>query len=355
MYRVSRNVRPKPYAVVAHQSTGVTFANMRNFSQTRLAFDNSIFDETSRAAVRAHDLTHFALTPDVRPGPALPVPPAFSQGASLLRVAGGFSNISALTSDVAGTVYFTDAASHTIYRYSKGQSSAEVLAQVETSPMVLGFVPPSTLLAVNNEKSVSAIDTATGNVSSVTETSAPAPGTTLFLSIGLHNELIQLQWILARIGYTYRVGSNTARRSALLTEHRGYFYAPGTTTAIMGGGTWRPLLQSSELFALHPGDRTYIVSEDDSRTYVGEFGAGEALATRTFAERGGTAVLADSAGTLYIAGSQLYVYSQDGRQIGAVELPERPTSLCFGGRDRRTLYIGARRSLYSIQLAAPGK
>jgi sugar lactone lactonase YvrE len=71
--------------------------------------------------------------------------------------------------------------------------------------------------------------------------------------------------------------------------------------------------------------------------------------------RGGTAVLADSAGKVHIAGSQLYLYSRDGQQTGMVEFPERPTSLCFGGSDRRILYIGARGSLYSIRLAASGR
>jgi len=63
------------------------------------------------------------------------------------------------------------------------------------------------------------IDT-TGKISVSAETPAPVSGTSLFIPTGLHNELIQSQWMLAHVGYTYRVGSNTARRSALLPEHR---------------------------------------------------------------------------------------------------------------------------------------
>jgi gluconolactonase len=43
------------------------------------------------------------------------------------------------------------------------------------------------------------------------------------------------------------------------------------------------------------------------------------------------------------------------KQIGVLETPERPGSLAFGGADNRTLYIGARGSLYSIRMAAPGR
>jgi sugar lactone lactonase YvrE len=51
-------------------------------------------------------------------------------------------------------------------------------------------------------------------------------------------------WVSA--GIHLSAGSNTAIFSVVENEHRGYFYAPGTNTAIMTGGTWRPLLQSRD-------------------------------------------------------------------------------------------------------------
>ncbi len=78
------------------------------------------------------------------------------------------------------------------------------------------------------------------------------------------------------------------------------------------------------------------------------------LATSLFAERGGTSVVSDEAGNAYIAGDQVYIYNRDGKQIGVLEVPERPGSLAFGGLDKRTLFIGARSSIYAIRTAAPG-
>jgi hypothetical protein len=355
MYRVSRNVLPKPYAVVAHNSTEVVFENVKVFSQTRLAFDNSIFDEGSGVEVRAHDFVDFALTLNLQRGAPLPLPTAFAPHATLSRLATGFSNASGLTADDDGVVYFSDAAMHTIYRYDETRHAAVVLARTDTSPMVLGFVPPSTLLAVNNEKSVSRVQIDTGAVSSVNEIASAKPDTTLLLPVGLHNELIQLDWMLEHKGYVYRVGSNTAIRSELIPEHRGYYYAPDSNTAIMAGGTWRPLLQSSQLATFAIGEQHFIVSEDNARTWTGTLGPGETLTTHLFAERGGTSVVSDTAGNVYIAGSQVYVYDRNGHQAGVLEVPERPTSLCFGGKDRHTLFIGARGSLYAIAIAAPGQ
>ena len=375
MYRVSRNVLPKPYAVVAHNSTDIAFDNVKVFSQTRLPFDNSVFDQGSDVAVRAHHFVHFELPKSMRRGSPLPLPTAFAPHAKLTQLATGFSNASGLTVDNAGKIYFSDAANHTVYRYDEGRHAAVVLAKTDLSPMVLGFVAPATLLAVNNEKSVSRIDISTGVVSPVSETPSPKPDTILLLPVGLHNEITQFDWMLEHKGYIYRRGSNTALRSALLPQPRGYYYAPESTTAIMAGGTWRPLLQSSQLAPFAVGDQHYITDEDDARTWTAELmqgalkfgesnakasnsgnsGSGVPLARHLFAERGGTSVVSDTAGNVYIASGQVYVYDSNGHQTGILEVPERPSSLCFGGSDHRTLFIGARGSLYAIQTVTTGK
>ncbi len=166
--------------------------------------------------------------------------------------------------------------------------------------------------------------------------------------------------LLGRRDYVYRQGSNTAVMRVVENAHRGYFYAPGTNTAnaantaILAGGTWRPLLQSSNLAAFSPGDERLVTSEDDGRTYRANLATDGKLTTSLFAERGGTSVASDEAGNVYIASGQVYVYDRRGKQIGVLELPERPGSLAFGGPDRRTLFIGARSSLYSIRTAAAG-
>ena len=72
-------------------------------------------------------------------------------------------------------------------------------------------------------------------------------------------------------------------------------------------------------------------------------------------ERGGTSVINDASGNVYIASDQVYVYNRDGKQIGVLEMPERPGSLAFGDPDNRTLFIGARSSLYSIRMTASGR
>ena len=35
--------------------------------------------------------------------------------------------------------------------------------------------------------------------------------------------------------------------------------------------------------------------------------------------------------------------------IEIIPLPERPTNVCFGGKERKTLFITARTSLYAVR------
>jgi hypothetical protein len=293
----------------------------------------------------------------------LPLPAVFAQGSRLEKRATGFSNASGLAVSDAGTVFFTDAANRKIYYWNETAKKAELVAETPGQPQVLGFVPPASLLAVANERAVYHLNvepvqlgdsTGLAPVNVVEETDEPSAGTFLLLPVGLHNQLSVMKDMMEQRGYVYRRGSNTAIISTVTNEHRGYFYAPGTRTAILAGGTWRPNLQSSQLATFAPGRSHYLTSEDDGRTYVAKLENYQSMSTTVFAERGGTAVVADTAGNVYLASGQVWIYDRTGREIGVLELPERPGSLAFGGQDRRTLFIAARSSLYAIHTQAPG-
>jgi sugar lactone lactonase YvrE len=362
MYRVSRNIMPKLWAVVSDRADRIDFENVKVFSQTRLAFDNNVYDQNTHVMVRAHHFLRFALDRNTKSGRVVPLPTAFAKNAGLKQIATGFSNATGLTVDQAGTVFFTDAAVNSVYAYSSAANTAELLARTPQMPQVIGFVPPSSLMAVDWERTVSRIDTQTGRVTPVTPSESVVPGTMLLLPVGLHNELIQLDWLVEHLGYKYRIGSNTATRSELLSEQRFYFYAPDGKTAIMTGPkfrsyaawAWRPLPESCQLAMFAAGSEHYITSEDDEKTYIGKLQSLDQLDSKMVIERGGTSVVRDTAGNVYIASGQVYIYDKNGEPAGVLEIPERPSSLAFGGTDRKTLFIGARSSVYAIRTAAAG-
>jgi len=123
---------------------------------------------------------------------------------------------------------------------------------------------------------------------------------------------------------------------------------------IMAGGTGRPIMQSSQMAVVEPGQSFFLTSEDDCRTWSATLDKDFKLTAKLFADRGGNAVVTDRAGNVYIVDGNVFVYGKNGKLKGTLEIPERVSGLAFGGPDKRTLFIGARSSLYSIHTKVPG-
>jgi len=356
MYRVSRNVLPKLNAVEAAESTDIRFENVHDFSMTRLAFDNSVFDQTSGVRVRTHDFTVFTLNSELKLGAPLPLPAGvFATGTKLKQLASSFSNIAGLTTDEGGHLCFTDAAMHRIYRWNADAKKAEVLTDKVTTPMAAGFAADGSLLVLDYSRSVFGVDTKTGEAKKIEAASAPASGTSLMLPVGFHNSMETLVRQMEHRGVMYAPHSNMAIVAEVKDEARSYFYTPGSTNAIMAGGNWQPMLQASQWQLFLVGDEHLAASEEDDTVYRLRLDSLEHVTATEFAPRGGSSVVTDAAGNMYVAEGQLYIYNASGQQIGMVEIPERPSSLAFGGADNKTLFIGARGSLFSLRTAAAGR
>lgn len=66
-------------------------------------------------------------------------------------------------------------------------------------------------------------------------------------------------------------------------------------------------------------------------------------------DRGGESVAVAANGNVYLANGQVLVYAPDGKQIGRIDVPERPLQLLFGGADGRMLFILSRHALYAVR------
>ena len=179
IYRVSRITLPKTYAVMVRNSDNIRFENVKVFSQTRLAFDNAVLDEDSGVAVRPQFFTNFIVKKGMKTPTAPALPAVFDKGATLEKLAGGFSNASGLTTDDAGHLFFTDAAMRKIYRWNEVDKKAEQIAETQGQPMVMGFAQPSSLLIVAYEKAVYSLNLEEKGATPqpVTETTEKSSGT----------------------------------------------------------------------------------------------------------------------------------------------------------------------------------
>jgi gluconolactonase len=107
-------------------------------------------------------------------------------------------------------------------------------------------------------------------------------------------------------------------------------------------------------------------SPDGKTLFVGDIGAGQTwrydiqpdgtLAHKTLlCPAGSDGMTIDERGDLYLCGHGVAIFDKTGRRIGHITVPESWTgNLCFGGPDRRTLFIAASHSFYSIRMAVKG-
>ncbi len=73
--------------------------------------------------------------------------------------------------------------------------------------------------------------------------------------------------------------------------------------------------------------------------------------------RGGDGLTVDTKGNLYLTQPSLQsiqVVSSDGKTLGLIKFPERPSNCTFGGKDMKTLFVTAQTSLYNVKMEATG-
>jgi len=52
-------------------------------------------------------------------------------------------------------------------------------------------------------------------------------------------------------------------------------------------------------------------------------------------------------GNVYVANGQIFVYSPAGKDIGRIDVPERPLDIVFGGAGKRMLFILSHHALFA--------
>jgi gluconolactonase len=118
----------------------------------------------------------------------------------------------------------------------------------------------------------------------------------------------------------------------------------------------KDLVKPNGTIGTEDGKTLYIADPGDKKTYVYNIRKDGSLGDRKlFAEQGSDGMTLDERGNLYLTGDTVSVYAPDGSKIRDIEIPEKPSNVTFGGRDRKTLFITARTSLYAIEMAVKGQ
>ena len=115
------------------------------------------------------------------------------------------------------------------------------------------------------------------------------------------------------------------------------------------------LLQPNGIIGTPDGTLLYVADIKAKRTYVYTINSDGTLSNKDlFAPEGSDGMTIDSEGNVYLTTKEVSVYDPEGNDIERIEVPEQPANVCFGGKDKQTLFITARTSLYSVRMRVKG-
>jgi hypothetical protein len=281
------------------------------------------------------------------------------------RLVSGFDFAQGVTADSKGNVYFCETRKKRIYQWSAETQSAKILTDIPLQPFVLATDSKDNLLVVcrydpqpgflvnGKQETVKRLpddNTAyssygNGGWAALCYSIDPKnPETTFAPMKRVANpdikNLKKTYYPTSRWHYTFDKAASYFPDSA--------FAAPDGVSFIQ---ETYDIGRCAELSAAMPGQSIYAFDEISKRTVKMDVGAnGRLSGLKEILPRGETGVAVDNDGNLYVADGQIFVYDKNLKEINRINLPERPISMTFGGKDGNTLFVTTLTSLFGVRV-----
>ena len=116
------------------------------------------------------------------------------------------------------------------------------------------------------------------------------------------------------------------------------------------------LRQPNGIIGTPDGKLLYVADIGADRTYCYRIQPDGSLTDKTlFCRKGSDGMTIDDRGNIYLTGHGVFVFDSAGKQIEHIDVAEPWTgNICFGGKDRRTLFITASKSFYALRMQVKG-
>jgi sugar lactone lactonase YvrE len=344
-YRVVSMYQPFYTTVKVSNSHNIHFRAMHIYSDSKASFDNAVVTDTGlrirQREIGALDITGTetrALSPAASTLTAGPVQ----------KLDSGFYNISGAAVDPKGQLYFTDFHTQHIYRWNAAKHATETVRDNPAGIVNLAFDKAGNMLAVSYDGNGTVYsmrpEDPMGQMRQIKATpSIPQPGKTAVIALDywhFENDILKTAPVLKPWQFVSPDGTT---------------FIPAGDDFIKGslyyGIKMHDIVRAFGLAQVPTGKRMMVSDEAEHKTWsvmVNEDGHVSDL--QIFAQRGGESLATDAAGNVYVGDGQIFVYSPAGKELGAITVPDRPIDILFGGADKKTLFILARNSLYSVRM-----
>ena len=269
----------------------------------------------------------------------------FAEGAQLEKLAGSFLFTEGPTCDAAGNVYFTDQPTNRIHKWSTdGQLSTYLEPAGRANGMF--FDAKGNLIACADENNqLWSIDPAGKATVLVKDYQGK-------LLNGPNDVWVRPDGGLYFTDPYYRRDYWKRGPKEQDGEHV-YFLAADRRplTRVVSD-----LKQPNGITGTPDGKRLYVADIGDRKTYRYQIQDDGSLTEKTlFCPLGSDGMTIDAQENLYLTGRGVTVFDKEGKQIDHLDVPGGWTAnVCFGGKDKQTLFITASKSLFSIKTRFKG-
>ena len=266
-------------------------------------------------------------------------------GATLIQVSSQFKFTEGPAVDKKGTIYFTDQPNDKIWTYDTDGKLSVFMDKTGRSNG-LYFDKKGNLLACADEKN------------ELWSISQDGIKTVLLAANQGHNfngpnDL----WVNKNgdIYFTdpYYQRDYWTRKKSELDGQKVYYLAKGKHKSVAVDSTVK---QPNGIVGTPDGKQLYVADIGASRTYKYQINPGGSLSNRQlFVEQGSDGMTLDNEGNVYLTGKGVTIYNSLGTKLGNIPVPSRWVgNVCFGGKDRKTLFITASESIYTLQMRVKG-
>jgi gluconolactonase len=263
-----------------------------------------------------------------------------ARGATVQKLAGGFKFTEGPAADVAGNVFFTDIPNSRIHKWS---AEGTVSTFLENSGRANGlfFDRDGNLLAcAGGTGRLVSIDPR-GRVRVLAEKYQGKP-------FNSPNDL----WRGPRGGIYFSDPRYGGRENLPQDGEHVYYFSADRERLIR---VIDDMVRPNGLVGTPDGKLLYVADHGANKTYVYKISSDGTLSDKKlFVPQGSDGMTMDERGNVYMTAAAVLVYDAEGNRIHTIDVPERPSNVCFGGRDKNTLFITARTSLYALRMQVKG-
>lgn len=271
--------------------------------------------------------------------------PLVKPGARLVLVAKQFSFTEGPTTDKKGNVFFTDQPNDKIWKYdTEGQLSVFMDKTGRSNGMY--FDRKGRLISCADEKN---------EIWAIT----PQKKVTVLIDNfhGLKFNGPNDLWVDKKGGIyftdPYYQRSWWERKKPDLAKQNLYYLPAGKKEALLMDSNF---VVPNGIIGSPDGKFLFVSDIRDNKIYKYGINKDGSLSNRQeFIPEGSDGMTLDTQGNLYITGRGVTIYNASGVKIGNIPVPSRWTAnVCFAGKDRKTLFITASESVYTLEMNVKG-